>query len=435
MLSAYIMPHPPVARPEVGKGREKDIQATLDAYKKASEMIAKDSPETIVVISPHSIVYRDAFYISAGKSWHGDLAQFDASEVSLNLENDTQLAEEVIKLCDEKGLPVVFDERGKNRPDHGSVVPLSFICEAYKDFKVLRISPSFLPNESLVEMGRIIERAAAHLGRKITFLASGDLSHRLKQDGPYGFAKEGPIFDKKVTETMKNCDFRALQSFDEDFLDMAAECGLPGFIMMSGALENYKVKSDFLSYEGPFGVGYAICAFEIKDHYIRLAQKSLEHYIKTGKKIQLTADELNELPEEMTTRRAGCFVSIKKHGELRGCIGTISATRKTIADEIINMAIEAGTGDPRFWAVTEDELSELVYDVDVLSDAELATKDQLDVKRYGVIVTSRGKRGLLLPNLEGVDTVDYQLYIACAKAGIKQGEDYEIQRFVVERHE
>ena len=435
MLAAYIMPHAPVAVPEVGQGREKEIQATLDAYVKASQKIAEDAPETIVVISPHSSVYRDAVYIAGGKYWQNNLAQFDTPEVALSYENDTELAAEVINLCNEKGIPTIYDERGATRPDHGSVVPLYFINKQYKGFKVLRISPSFLDNSSLMEMGRIIERAAAHLGRKIVFLASGDLSHRLKEDGPYGFIEEGPIFDKKVTDTMRSCNFEEFQQFDDAFLDKAAECGLPGFIMMSGALENYSVTSDFLSYEGTFGVGYAVCAFKIRDKYIELAQKALETYIKTGEPLQLSAVNSVGLTDEMVSRKAGCFVSLKKHGELRGCIGTIGPTQNCIANEIINMAMAAGTEDPRFEAVEAGELPELVYDVDVLYPAEPATREQLDVKKYGVIVTSGYKRGLLLPNLEGVDTVDYQLKIACAKAGITAREDYSIQRFLVERHD
>ena len=104
MLSAYIMPHPPVARPEVGKGREKEIQNTLDSYRKASKMIAEDAPETIVVISPHSTVYRDAFYIAGGKRWKGDLSQFGAADVSLDFENDIELSNELMKICKEKKL-------------------------------------------------------------------------------------------------------------------------------------------------------------------------------------------------------------------------------------------------------------------------------------------------------------------------------------------
>lgn len=434
MISAYIMPHPPIARKEVGRGEEKKIQATLDSYEAASRMIAKDQPETIVVVSPHSIVFSDAFYIAAGETWHGDLGNFYAPQVSLDFENDEELAEEIVFLCNEKKIPVVYTERGTERPDHGSTVPLAFIKEAYDGFRVLRVSPSFLPNETLYEMGKIIERAAAHVGRRITFLASGDLSHKLKEDGPYGFAKEGPEFDQQVTDMMKRCDLKAFGTFDPDFLDRASECGLPGFIMMSGALDHYQVSSKFFSYEGPFGVGYAICGFECQDKYTALAKKTLETFIRTGKMLSLKDLREDELTEEMRSARHGTFVSLHKNGELRGCIGTISPWTGCVAEEILSMAIEAGTRDPRFPAVREEELSELEYDVDVLMSPEPADFSMLDARKYGVIVSAGRKRGLLLPNLEGVDNPEQQIRIAKMKAGIYEGEAFHLERFTVERH-
>lgn len=429
------MPHPPLAVHEVGRGEEKEIQATLDSYKQASQMIAEDAPETIVVVSPHSIVFSDAFYIAAGERWQGDLSNFRAPSVRLDLENDLELADEVADMCDAAGIPIVYTEQGTERPDHGSMVPLSFIHEAYQDFKVLRISPSFLPNETLLEMGRIIERAAAHIGRKITFLASGDLSHKLKEDGPYGFAKEGPEFDRKITEAMKACDFASFTEFDEQFLDSAAECGLPGFIMMAGALENYHVSSRLLSYEGPFGVGYAVCAFQCVDKYIALAKRTLETFIREGRQLTMADLSAEEMTEEMRSAKRGTFVSIHKNGELRGCIGTIQPWSGCVAEEIMAMAVEAGTRDPRFPAVAESELEDLVYDVDVLQPPEPASPDELDAKKYGVIVSAGYKRGLLLPNLDGVESPGQQIRIAMAKAGITQGEDMELERFTVERHE
>ncbi len=434
MKSAYIMPHPPIARPEVGRGEEKVIQATLDAYESAAKMIAEDAPETIVIVSPHSIVFSDAFYIAGGERWHGDLGQFHAREVSLDIENDLELADEIAEMAERANIPIVYTEQGTDRPDHGSVVPLSFIQEQYKGFKILRISPSFLSNDTLFEMGRIIERAAAHVGRKITFLASGDLSHKLTEDGPYGFAKEGPEFDQAVTKAMAECDFDAFQRFDDAFLDRAAECGLPGFIMMAGALDNYLVKSKFLSYEGPFGVGYAICAFELTDKYIALAKKTIETYLLESRELTLADLSAEELTDEMRNAQRGTFVSLHKNGELRGCIGTIRPWTGSVAEEIISMAIEAATRDPRFPAVSAMELNELEYDVDVLQPPEPAMPDELDAKKYGVIVTAGYKRGLLLPDLDGVDTPGQQIRIAMAKAGITEGEDMELERFTVERH-
>src|SRR5690606_36304199 len=133
--------------------------------------------------------------------------------------------------------------------------------------------------------------------------------------------------------------------------------------------------------------------------------------------------------------RRGVFVSIKKNGNLRGCIGTIRPVTKNIAQEIIRNAVEAGVYDPRFSPVEEDELPELEFSVDVLTEPVKANKEELDPKKYGVIVRSGHKTGVLLPNLEGVDTVEEQLRIALQKAGISPDEDYDIEKFEVIRHE
>ena len=430
MLSAYIMPHPPIARPAVGRGDEKRIQNTLDAYRKASEKIKEEKPETIIIISPHNVMYRDAFYISPGEVYTDSLVTFGFPGERVSHPYDTELIDEIVKLCDEADLPVSQDPLYELEPDHGTCVPLLFIDESYRDYSVVRISPSFLPNEDLLAMGRVLERAIAHVGRKVSILASGDLSHKLTKDGPYGFAKEGPEFDAQVTQIMKDGDFEKFCEFDPYFLDKAAECGLPGFVILSGALENSKVTPNFLSYEGPFGVGYGICIFEIEDYCPRLAQESLEAFVKDRMQIHVPDD----LPDWMKEEQAGVFVSLHKNGELRGCIGTIFPCTGSVAEEIIALAIEAGTRDPRFMPVRANELEELEYSVDVLSAPEPAEMKDLDAKRYGVIVTSGHRRGLLLPNLEGVDTPAEQIMISLQKAGIGAGEKYSIERFTVERH-
>ena len=167
------------------------------------------------------------------------------------------------------------------------------------------------------------------------------------------------------------------------------------------------------------------------DIYVRLARNTIEKYISQG----IIPDVPDDLPKELLKNRAGAFVSIHEHGRLRGCIGTILATKECIAKEIIDNAISASTKDPRFDPITKDELDWLEINVDILSEPEdIDSKDQLDVKRYGVIVTSGYKRGLLLPDLEGVDDVDTQVSIAMRKGGIKPGDDYTLQRFEVIRH-
>jgi AmmeMemoRadiSam system protein A len=163
---------------------------------------------------------------------------------------------------------------------------------------------------------------------------------------------------------------------------------------------------------------------------VKLARDTIETYIKTGEVISPSS----ELSEEMKGR-AGTFVSIKKHGELRGCIGTFSPTQPNIALEVIQNAISASGRDPRFPPVASEELDSLDISVDVLTEPEkISSPDELDPKRYGVIVTKGWRRGLLLPDLEGVNTTEEQIYIAKRKAGIMPDEHVELMRFEVKRY-
>lgn len=163
---------------------------------------------------------------------------------------------------------------------------------------------------------------------------------------------------------------------------------------------------------------------------VELAKKTVEMYVREGRMIKPP----DPLPPEMS-EKAGVFVCLKKHGQLRGCIGTFIPSCESIGDETIRNAISAATQDYRFSPVTEDELGELVYSVDVLSCPE-KVKDisELNPKKYGVIVVSGQRKGLLLPDLEGVDTVDEQLRITRMKAGIFPNEEIEIYRFEVKRY-
>lgn len=165
------------------------------------------------------------------------------------------------------------------------------------------------------------------------------------------------------------------------------------------------------------------------DPLVKLAKDAIEGYIRRGEIIKPPPD----LPEEWKIR-AGAFVSLKKKGQLRGCIGTIYPATKNLAEEVIRNAIAAATEDPRFMPVTEEELPELTYSVDILSPPEkIKDLNELDPKRYGIIVSSGIRKGVLLPDLEGVDTVAEQLSIALMKAGIREDEEFEVYRFTVRR--
>lgn len=184
--------------------------------------------------------------------------------------------------------------------------------------------------------------------------------------------------------------------------------------------------------------------------YVQLAKKAVESYIKKGEIIS----PFNDLPKEFLERRAGTFVTIEKDGELRGCIGTYLPTRENIAEEIIHNAISAATEDYRFGPIEKEELPHLSYTVYILNKPDLVKDiEELDPKKYGVIVKSQGfvsgsdvifnprprpyqKCGLLLPDLEGVNTAEQQISIACQKGGINpEKEEIATYKFTVEKYQ
>lgn len=456
---AVMVPHPPLIVPDIGRGEERRIQATVDAYRRAAEKIAEWEPETVVVLSPHSVMYADYFHISPGSGAKGNFARFRASQIAFDVKYDTEFVRFLSQEAEARDIPAgIMGERDKSL-DHGTMVPLYFLDQYDTDYELVRIGLSGLPLTKHYELGACIKKTAEMLGRDTVIIASGDLSHKLKEDGPYGFQKEGPEYDERIMNVMGRAAFGELFDFSEEFCDKAAECGHRSFTIMAGALDGLAVKAERLSHEGTFGVGYGVCIFEVtgrdperfflesyrreqkkkaekrkaeEDPYVGLARASVEGYIRTGRKIHVPKG----LPAEMYSRRAGVFVSLKEDGRLRGCIGTIAPVRGSIAEEIIENAVSAAVRDPRFHAVEEDELERLVYSVDVLGETEeIKSPDELDVKRYGVIVSRGRKRGLLLPNLEGVDTVGEQIEIAKRKAGIPDdGGEISLERFEVVRH-
>jgi len=459
IIKAYALPHPPLAVPGVGRGQEKGISKTLDAFHEVSGEIAGLAPETIIFITPHNVLYADYFHISPGESASGDFARFNAPDARLEAKYDVGLVAEIARIADENKFPAgPLGERDATL-DHGVTVPMWFISERYPDYMTVRVSQSGLnPSEHYI-LGQIIARAAETTGRRTVLIASSDMSHKLKNDGPYGFAPEGPEFDDTVVRLLAEGDFLSLMKIPESLRERAAECGYNSLMIMAGCFDRRRVDARVISYEGPYGVGYAIASFtpgEVdesrnildrfaddslneaskkqasEDEYRSLARRSLEHKIKTGGDLPLP----DGLPGELLSARAGVFVSLHKNGRLRGCVGTIAPTTGSIANEIIQNAVSAGLNDTRFEKVTNSELPYLTYKVDVLSASEpISGPEELDVKRYGVIVSNGRRRGLLLPNLDGIDTVEEQISIARQKAGISEGEPAKLERFEVIRHE
>ena len=459
IVAGIMVPHPPLIVPAVGRGGERGIAATVRAYELAAEFAMSFEPEVLLFVSPHAVMYADYFHVSPGAGASGNFAQFGAPREAFEVSYDVEFVRGLEAAAGKSGFPAgTLGERDK-RLDHGVMVPLYFLSRAAGKLpKVVRVGLSGLPLTKHYEFGRLIAETAEKLGRRAVVVASGDLSHKLKTDGPYGFSPDGPVYDKRIMDVMGRAAFGELFDFSEDFCESAAECGHRSFVIMAGAFDGRAVRAGRLSYEGPFGVGYGVCTLEgggrddsrrflesykekerarlaairaAEDEYVRLARASVEHYVRTGRRLEMPEG----LPDDMTRRRAGVFVSLHEDGRLRGCIGTIAPVTPCVAQEIIDNGISASSRDPRFNPVEPEELDKLVYSVDVLEPPErISSPTQLDVKRYGVIVTKGGRRGLLLPNLDGVNSVDEQIAIAKQKAGIAQREEVELERFEVTRH-
>lgn len=460
IIGAVMVPHPPIIVPEIGGGEEKKIAKTAAAYRRAAEFIGSLKPDTIVLTSPHQVMYYDYFNIAEGPSLTGDFSDFRAPQVRFSEKNDEEFAEALSQAAWEAG--IMAGTLGQSHPgvlDHGAMVPLYFIEKLYQDFRLVRIGLSGFSLKTHYKLGQLIASVSNKLDRRVVFVASGDLSHKTRAEGPYGFDPAGPEYDRRIMDVMGRGAFGELFDFSEGFCESAAECGHRSFVIMAGALDRTAVRAEPLSHEDVFGVGYGVCLYrvgepdpsrnfldqfesreqkrlasrrEAEDPYVRLARASIESVVDDG----IVMPTPSGLPHEMYSDRAGAFVSIHEDGRLRGCIGTITGVRENIAREIIENAVSAAQDDPRFDPIEKSELPKLKITVDILGRAEpVDSPDQLDPKRYGVIVSKDSRRGLLLPNLEGVDRVEDQISIARKKAGIGESEaDVRLERFEVVRH-
>lgn len=465
ILGVYISPHPPIIIDEIGRGEVVKAEKTVEGVKKVAEDIKSKKPTTIILITPHGPLFSDAISISCEDNLEGSFVDFGRGDLKFEFQNNRQIVKQIIRESNRQGIITAQIDKSfvsrynvSLRIDHGALVPLYFVNQVYTNYKLVHITYGLLSPLELYKFGTIVQQVVLDSEEEAVLIASGDMSHKLSNDGPYSYAKEGKIFDESIVEYLNNNDLESIVSYDLGFAERAGECGLRSFMIMAGFLDRYGIDTEVFSYEGPFGVGYLTGKIELlekdssrniidavvrknrkrvesirnsEDEYVSLARKSLEYYIKEGCFLKMPKD----LGDKLLREKAGVFVTLKKDGKLRGCIGTIEPTKDSIAEEIIVNAVSAGLRDPRFESIEEEELENIVYSVDVLKEPEaIDSIGELDVHNYGVIVSNGFKRGLLLPNIEGVETPEEQVRIALQKAGIRGYESYKMERFEVVRH-
>jgi AmmeMemoRadiSam system protein A/AmmeMemoRadiSam system protein B len=453
IVFAGIAPHPPIMVPEVGRESIKNVRGSIDAMAEMAKRIISSGAETILLISPHAPLEAQAFVAYQGSPLCADFANFRAPKVQFEVPLDEELLESIRSVAASENYDVVSIDG--DHLDHGTAVPLYFLRHNGWNGAVVALGYSFLSNEDHLRFGSCVGKAIDELGRSVAIVASGDLSHRLTLDAPAGYNPTAYIFDDEVVDALRSNSPERIVKIDQDLRRVAGECGYRSMLVAIGATRELPLACEVLHYEAPFGVGYLVAQLTYNKsrnnreqqptaadteagsdptegkHLPALARTAIENFVLSGKRMDPPSNALGLL-----AARAACFVSLKTlDGQLRGCIGTIEPIKETLAEELIANAINAATRDPRFLPVSADELPNLRYSVDVLSVAEPTELTDLDPSIYGVIVEDETglHRGLLLPDIEGIDTVERQVEIAARKAGISPETTLKLWRFRVNR--
>ncbi|MDW7671368.1 MAG: AmmeMemoRadiSam system protein A [Bacillota bacterium] len=441
IIGAAFLPHPPILIPEIGRGNEREASETQTGFHQVIKQIEALQPNVAVVLTPHGRAGEKLLAVNREPKLKGTFAAFGHPEIRFEAENALPLAEKLLRFAEQHHLPVSGSWLSL---DHGALVPLYLMKQQIENVPVLHLSVGWESLQLAFETGRKLGDFLDDVNERILLLSSGDLSHRLKEDGPYGFHPKGPAFDHMVRDAFTRNRLKDLKDIPDQLSEPAGQCGLVSFVITAGILEQLQTETKLYSYEGPYGVGY-LCAFtavnQTTEHHtaVKLAFDTIRQYLKEGS--QLNFEEyMTRYPEDSFLKealrvKAGAFVSLHSGGKLRGCIGTIEAVQEHLGNEIIVNAIQAATEDPRFSPVHLKELKNLDVKVDVMGNLESVDgPDELDVQIYGVVVESGYRRGLLLPALDGVQTVEQQLSIVCQKAGIPENEPFKISRFTVTRY-
>jgi len=374
--------------------------------------------DTFVILGPSHTGRGKPFGIMTQGTWKTPLGM---------VEIDPELGKKILS-----GSRYLQEDALAHQYEHSIEVQIPFLQYFKPDVRIVPMVLAYASGDIYKEIGKEIAKAIKESKRDVVLMASSDMTHYEPQE----------LAEKKDNEAIK-----AMLELDEDELLKRVEelnismCGYAPVVALIAAAKELGAKSaELVKYQtsgdttGDYSsvVGYAgIIIPSVELHpLVKLAKKTVETYVRQGKVISSPSTLTSEMKE-----KAGVFVTLHKFGELRGCIGTFEPTTNNVAEEIIQNALSSATRDPRFPPVAPNELPHLEYHVDVLtSPKRVKNKSQLDPKKYGVIVECGWRRGLLLPDLEGVDTVERQIEICCLKAGIAPDEPIKLYCFEVKRY-
>jgi len=426
-LAGALVAHPPIMVAEVGGAESQRVRATADAMRELDGMLSTVDAALAVVVSPHSPSSMTSLPVRRAAHAVGDLARFRAPQVRVEAEVDVALASSLVVDGQRAGFSLTWAE--ETELDHGVVVPLHALPRTMANKRCIFLGVSGWPLSRFVEFGGWLQGRLR--GRSAILIASGDLSHRLTPDAPYGFRPQGPLFDRLVIDALRTRTWEQIEALDPDLVEEAGECGLRPLAILLGAGRAANLDSQVLSYEGPFGVGYPVVAFSASAatnvvlDIQTLSRQAIDTYLRTRQLIHPP----EPIPTELQAPSA-VFVTLRKDGELRGCVGSVRPTEATAAHELIRYAVASAVRDPRFDPVRLDEVSALTIKVQLLDMPEPVTDiAKLDPHIFGIIVRRGDRQALLLPDIDGIDTPEQQVLAACEKAGIDRHAPLQLERF------
>lgn len=445
---AVLMCHAPIVLPDVAGNRARQCMLTTRAMGDVAARLVAHAPDVIVIISPHAPRHPTRWGIGAESPLRGDFGRFGAEHIGVTLPGAPEAAARLSSAA--KALNLPLREISGEGLDHGTLVPLYFVRQAGWEGPTLLLALPYPGTGTEDAMGRAIADAAAGAAERWAILASGDMSHRLIPSAPAGYHPLAKEFDRSFKARIDAGDLRGACAIDLDLREFAAEDVVDSCAVAAAAVGYQSTGHRTYGYEGPFGVGYLEAVLyeqappreragaptsdraNLENRpwrtMLRIARDAIAAKITHG------AYRPPTLPVPWNNPQ-GVFVTLRNpDGTLRGCIGHIEPLYGTLAEEIAACAAASATQDTRFARVAPDELPQLTIELSLLGKTELVRDlATLDPKRYGVVVSAGRARGVLLPDIEGVDTVEEQLRIVAAKAQLPAGRAWTIERFDVQK--
>src|SRR5262245_11284565 len=292
LVFSGIAPHPPIMVPEVGGEAIAEVRSSIEAMRQLTRRVIQSGARTVVLISPHAPLEADSFVAYSGTVLHGDFSRFRAPQAKFSVAVDIELLLAIIRSAAIESYSVT--SLGSQNLDHGTAVPLYFLLRNGWQGKVVALGYSFLSNEDHIHFGSCIRKAVDEVGRRVAFIASGDLSHRLKPDAPAGFNPKAHAFDREVVAALRSNVPGQIVSIDHELRKLAGECGYRSMLVAIGAGEDLETSCEVMSYEAPFGVGYLVAQItqqaagagwtpgKLRVEIPRLAREAVESLVRAG---------------------------------------------------------------------------------------------------------------------------------------------------------